>query len=423
MKRAITTPLTLIALVACNGEPRASSPLSSNAGARAASAGAAGGNGGSSDVTGPGDAGAEAPGPGQGDGTPEASSGFAIVDVPGGPCQESNEPQRTLLAADASSITFDRAGRVADRHFAFDSASLAFVTFDADDAEPGGAALATEPVYADVVALSGDGSGLRALEIDDTGALVASRFDAQGSRLGASFELDATQTTHHALFAAGERALAVWNVAGELRGRPLGVDGPEGAAFDFGAASCGDYGCQPFVLRASGPFIVVWGRVLHDASFGVSFSAIDPGGTVLSSKPVLASFANYQLVDAALFADESIALLISEGFPARGVLLQRLDPFGNIAEPAQRLLGAVEPWALASHGSSLAVVARSAADRAMLRTFSSSQQASEHWTCLDDNQAGAGFAPRAAIFATEGGYGLVVRRTDGSSVYVASSAP
>jgi hypothetical protein len=118
-----------------------------------------------------------------------------------------------------------------------------------------------------------------------------------------------------------------------------------------------------------------------------------------------------------------IALLLAEGFPPRGVLLQRLDPFGNIAEPAQRLLGAVEPWALASHGSSLAVVARSAADRALLRTFSPSGQASEQWTCLDDNQAGARFAPRAAVFATEGGYGLVVRRTDGSSAYAASPAP
>jgi hypothetical protein len=167
----------------------------------------------------------------------------------------------------------------------------------------------------------------------------------------------------------------------------------------------------------------VWGRVLHDGSFGISFSAIDPGGAVLSSEPVLASFASYQLVDAALLADESIALLISEGFPPRGVLLQRLDAFGNIAEPAQRLLGAVEPWALASHGLSLALTARSAADRAMLRTFSSSQQASEHWSCLDDNQAGASFAPRAAVFATEGGYGLVVRRTDGSSAFVASPAP
>jgi hypothetical protein len=153
------------------------------------------------------------------------------------------------------------------------------------------------------------------------------------------------------------------------------------------------------------------------------FGAIDPGGAVLGSKAVLASLADHQLVDAALLADESSALLIGEGFPPRGVLLQRLDPFGNIAEPAQRLLGAVEPWALASHGSSLAVVARSAEDRAVLRTFSSSQQASEHWTCLDDNHAGASFAPRAAVLATEGGYGLVVRRTDGSSAHIASPAP
>jgi hypothetical protein len=423
MKRSITTPLTLLALIACDGEPRASSSLPSNGSARAApSAGAAGDNGGALDVARPRDAGAEAPGPGEGNGTAEASTGFAIVEVPGGPCQESSAPQRTLLAADAASITFDRAGRVADRYFAFDSASLAFVTFAADG-PPGEGALALAPVYADVVALSGDGSGLRALEIGDTGTLVASRFDAQGSRIGASFELDATATTHHALHVAGERALAVWNVAGELRGRPLGADGPEGAAFDFGAASCGDYGCQPFLLGASGRFILVWGRVLHDGTFGISFAAIDPSGAVLSSKPVLASFARYQLLDAALLADESIALLIGEGFPPRGVLLQRLDAFGNIAEPAQRVLGAVEPWALASHGSSLAVVARAAADRAMLRTFSSSKQASEHWTCLDDNLTGTAFAPRAAVFATEAGYGLVVRRTDGSSVYATSAAP
>jgi hypothetical protein len=432
MKRSASTALTLLALAACTGEPRAPerAPVGSsgNGGSAAAPNEAPGVPGAAlqpaagigSDT----DAGTPASTRGGGsNAATEPGSAFPVVDVPAGPCVESDAAPRTLVAADAAGITFDRAGRVADRYFAFDSASLAFVTFAADAAQPGDGALASALVYADVVALSGDDSSLRALEIDEAGKLVVSRFDVAGVRASTSFELDGTNTTHHALLATGERALAAWNVTGELRGRLLGADGPHGPAFDYGAGSCGDHGCQPVLLEAPGRFVLLWGRVLHDGTFGIGFSVINPDGEVLTTKPVLASFAEYRLVDAVLLADESIALLIAEGFPSRGALLQRLDPVGNVAEPAQRLLGAVEPWAIASDGMSLAVVARSATDRAMLRTFSASNTPSEHWTCLDDNLAGEAFAPRAVVLGTRDGYGLVVRRMDGSSAFAVTAAP
>jgi hypothetical protein len=425
MKRS--TPLTLLALASCAGEPRApSSPPSGSGNGNATAAGMAGDDRGELDAErgASGGGGADVSGAGGGaDAAPQSSAEFAIADVPSGPCRESSAPQRTLLAADAAGLTFDRGGRVADRYFAFDSASLAFVTFAADGGVPGDEPLASAPVYADVVALASDGAALRALEIDAAGKLVVSRFDAQGARLGASFELDGANTTDHALFAAGDRALAVWNVAGELRGRVLGSDGPQGSAFDFGTASCGEHSCHPIVLGAASHYVLVWGRALHDGIFAISFSAVDLDGTVLSTKQVLASRIGYRLVDAALLADESLALLIAEGFPSRGVLLEHLDAFGNVEGPAQRLLGAVEPWTVASHASTLAVVAQSTDDRALLRTFSSVEQASEDWICLDDNQAGAAFAPRAALFATGEGYGLVVRRMDGSSAFAATAPP
>ncbi len=427
MKLSAPTALTLLAVAACTGDPgkpgKASTESNGSGGSAttpavpdAALQPAAGF---AADT----DAGAPALSRGGGgNAVTEPGAQLAVVDIPAGPCVESDAPHTTLLAADASGITFDRAGRVADRYFAFDSASLAFVTFAAD-AQPGDGPLASAAGFADVVALSGSDSSLRALEIDDAGKLVASRFDVWGVRGGTSFELDGMGSAHHALLATGERALAAWDVAGELSGRLLGADSPAGAAFDYGAGSCGDHDCRPILLEAPGRFVLLWGRVLHDGTFGISLSVIDPDGVVLSTKPVFASFAEYRLVDAALLADESIALLIAEGFPSRGALLQRLDPGGNIAEPAQRLLGAVEPWAIASHGESLAIVARSATDRALLRTFSTTHTASEQWTCLDDNLAGEAFAPRAAVFGMDHGYGLVMRRLDGSSAFAVTAMP
>lgn len=417
----------LLLLAACSGEPSTAAPLD---GAGAGGAGqpepgsgdaGPGGDAGSQGSSGGSDGGpADAGVSGQGGGG--SSSEIHTVDVPDAPCVESGAPQRTLLAADELGITFDRAGRAGERYFAFDSASLAFVTF-ADVAPTPDTPLAAAPIYADLVALSGEGAGRRALEIDDAGALVVSRFGPDGARIGSPVELDGASTSHHALLAAGDRALALWNVGGELRGHALGAEGTVGERLDFGAGSCGEYGCTSVILAADEHFAVVWGRVLHDGTFGLSFAAIDASGGILSVKPVLASFGEYQLADAAILPDESLAVLLAEGFPSRGVLLQRLDVFGNVSGPSQRLLGAVEPWAIASQGSTLGVVARSAADRAMLRTFSGAGQASGAWTCLDDNATGEAFSPRAAIFADVDGYGLVVRRMDGASTFSVLPAP
>ncbi len=411
MKRLACAGAALLVAGAACGVSEGEPPSSSGAGAGRSGIDAADGTGARLDGGGNPERPVQADGGSAGAAEPEP---FEVVDVPDAPCTPTTAALITILLPEPLKITFDHAGSVAERRFAFDSGTLAFVTFPSDAAS---AADASPPVYGDLLALSGNGTGLRALELDASGALVATAFDAWGVRLATSINVDEAGTGNHALLSAGERSLAVWRTGRELRSRVLGATAVQGQIFDFGPASCGEHDCNPIVLGSEGHFVLVWGRTAHDAGFSVSFAAIGTGGATLSIKTVLSSREEYRLVDAALLADQSIALLLSEGAPSRAAVLQMLDRFGNLAGPARRLLGAAEPWSVASHGSSLGVVARSLEDQAVFRSFSALGQPSGAWSCIDDSEPGSGFAPRAAIFAEPGGYGMVVRRIDGSASY------
>jgi len=175
------------------------------------------------------------------------------------------------------------------------------------------------------------------------------------------------------------------------------------------------------VLESDARYFVIWTRSSYDGSSAISVAVLNPEGPIIALRTAWVGSGNYELTAATLLGDESLALVLGEGLPVRATLVMLLDPFGN-ARAGYRLLGAAEPWGIATLGSGFAVAARSEQDRALLRALSSDGEAEGDWVCLDDADQPEGFAPRAALFAEPNGYGLVVRRSDGSASYLATDA-
>lgn len=355
--------------------------------------------------------------PSTGGGSPDAGSDVSepaaaqLVEIAGESCVPTSAEPRLIQAADPFGLTFDQAGSSGERHFAFDSGSLAFVTFASDGSG------ASEPIYQDLAALVGSASGLSGLSIDDAGNLISVAFDEQGISTGASVEVAGPGTESHAL-APGDVTLAVWCVDKELQGSLLEPSGSVRAEVSLGKLSCGDYGARAVALWTPPNFTVLWSRVVHEGTSALSWAVIDTGGSVLASRSLLARAEYHALASATALADGKMALLISEGFPPRGSLLMYLDAFGHPRGPSYRLLGSVEPWSVASGGASVGVTARSSDGRAVFRTISSTGEALSPWVCLDDAAPGTAFSPRAALFPKAAGFGAVVRRSDGAAAYL-----
>jgi hypothetical protein len=401
----------LFALTGCGEDARPLPPLPMGMGGEA---GASGGAAGAPESGGAAGTGAASGSGGAGSGGAPVGS-LEVVDVPDEPCTATTALPVTVMEPEPLGIVFERAGAIGDRRFAFDSASLAFMTFDSDGSAP------SPLVLRDVAALVAHGEGLLALEIDAGGELVATSFDALAVPVGESVKLDGTFTESHALASSPGLALAVWGVEGELRGRLLPADGAPGDLLSFGSQSCGEYGCKPVTLWNGHHFIVIWSRVLNGGMVRASWAAVAENGTIVSTKTLFTDVVFHQIIDAALLPDEGIAVLISEDFPSAAPLLLFTDAFGNGRMPAYRFLGAPEPWGVASHGSDLALVARSDEEQAVFRPLSAAGTPLGAWVCLDDSGPNTNFYPRAAIHSTSSGYGLVVRRTDGSATYLSTN--
>ncbi len=355
--------------------------------------------------------------PDAGSGGPDAGASTGVIrDLAGDTCVPTTALPVAMLEAGPRGLTFDHAGVMGDRRFAFDSGTLAFLTFAAD-----GSATA-EPPAGDVVAVAGTPAGLSALTIDTAGGLLLSFFDTFGAVAAPSIELDGPRTDSHALAVGPQSTLAVWSTDTELKGIMITPDGVKSEPIEFGAQSCGEYGCKPVVLSGASNFTVLWSRVRHDGLSMLTWAALGTDGSIINAKAVLASRKFYQLADATLLDEQSIALVLTEGFPPEAPVLVFLSPFGNVQGPAQRLLGAVEAWSIASHGSSVAIAARSDEEQAVFRAFTSSGEASSPWSCLDDSEKNSAFSPQAALFADGAGYGLLVRHTNGSAAYLSTDA-
>lgn len=342
-------------------------------------------------------------------GSPE----IVIVDVPAPEqCTVSDAEPRVFMPPEALELVFDRADAVGPRYFAFDSASLALITFGKAGAD------ASAISYATLAAVAPFGEDLVTLELGDDGELLARSYDGFLEPQGDELALETAATFAHALGASSDSLLALWGSGGELRGRAFEPDGSLDTAFDFGARSCTDHGCKPLALWTGERFVVLWSRIDDNAKSVLSWAVVTREGTIETTRNVLRAEDPYSLVGATRFADDHLAILLTEGAPAAAPVLLVVDEFGVPNPVLQRLEGATEAWGIASNAAGLAVVARSRSAQAVFRGFNADREPLGPWVCIDDSGIDTAFEPRAALFSEASGYAAVVRQTDGSAAYL-----
>lgn len=337
-----------------------------------------------------------------------------IVDVPGAEhCSPTEATPAVFMPPEELGLVFDRAGVVGDRRYAFDSASLALVTFG------DGGADSSAISYGDLVAVAAFGENVHTLELGDGGELLARTYDAFLEQRDGELQLEDGENLVHALGASEQTLLAVWHGDGELRGSSFSPGGDLGESFDFGPRSCGDYGCVPRISWTGERFVVLWTRVEADGKSVLAWAALTEEGAIIATRNVFAADDHYGLVDATPLEDGRLAVLLTLGAPALAPILLFVDEHG-VAEPVlQRLEGATEAWSIARSGSGLALAARSSLSQAVLRSFDADGKVAGDWVCLDDSGIDTAFEPRAALFAEGTALGAVVRLTDGSGAYLA----
>jgi hypothetical protein len=396
--------LLLLGWLAACGETRPAPALATSGNAGRFSVGEAGHGGGAIDAGG--DAGAG--GSGEAD-SPEV----VIVDVPAAePCTVSDAEPRVFMPPEPLQLVFDRAGAAGPRYFAFDSASLALITFGKAGADP-------SPIsYITLAAVAAFGEDLVTLELGDGGELLARSYDGFLEPQDGELTLETDATFAHALGASPESLVALWGSGGELRGRAFTPDGSLDATFDFGPRSCTDHGCKPFALWTGERFVVLWSRNDDAARSVLSWAVVTREGTIEATRNVLRAEDPYSLVGAARLADGQLAILLTEGAPAVAPVLLVVDEFGVPNPVLQRLQGASEAWGIASSAAGLAVVARSNTAQAVFRGFNADREPLGTWVCIDDSGIDTAFEPRAALFSEASGYAAVVRQTDGSAAYL-----
>ena len=357
---------------------------------------------------------AAVPGAGGGQSGGGGNVAVEIVDVPGAEqCSPTTTTPAVFMPPEELGLVFDRAGVIGERRYAFDSASLALLTFGEGGADSSAIS------YGDLVAVAALGENVHTLELGDGGELVARAYDAFLEQRDGELLLEGSESLVHALGASEQTLLAVWNSAGELRGSSFSPDGVLGDSFDFGLRSCGDYGCVPRISWTGERFVVLWSRVEADGTSVLSWAALTEEGAIIATRNVFAADEHYGLVDATPLEDGRLAVLLTLGAPALAPILLFVDEHG-VAEPVlQRLEGATEAWSIARSGSGLALVARSSLSQAVLRSFGADGKVAGDWICLDDSGIDTAFEPRAALFADGAALGAVVRLTDGSAAYLA----
>lgn len=408
-RRAAVLPLLLLLQFVACGESDRTPPAASGAAPSAAGSAAVAARGGTDEDGGE---------PGSSGGMPGAGGAgldsVEIIDVDElGPCEPVTAEPQVFMAPEPLELVFDRAGSLGGRRFALDSVSLALMTFESDEAS------ASPIAYAPFMAAAPLGDALVTLELAEQGELVARAYDGQLMPGQPELTLDVAGTVSHALGAASDELLAVYCDGSELRGQRFTPSELVGDGFDFGPRSCGDNNRYTSVLWSGERYVVLWSRVDVNDHSVVSWAAIDRDAGIVSSRNVLDAEDRYQLVGATQLSDGRVAVLLTEGAPANAPVLMFLNAFGAPERRLYRFLGASEAWGVVSAGDGLALVARSNDSQAVLRRVGADGSASEPWICLDDSGIDTAFEPRAALFAESGGYGAVIRLTDGSAAYLA----
>jgi hypothetical protein len=354
-------------------------------------------------------------GAGQGDTTSVelGGAGSNVVEVveepPGDDAATLETTPQVFLPTTEAFYVFDRAGAVADRRFALDTASLALVSFDAHGEDP------SEVVLDAPLAAAPRGDDLVVLGLDDEQQLITTTYDAKLERKLGHLALASTATGAHAVACTAEKCVAAWSEASALHGLLFDTTGALGDGFDFGVHSCGAYGCRAKVANQDGRFVVVWSRTDATGEGTISWGTIDEQGAALSARNVLHATNVLDVEDVAVLPNGRLAVLVSFGSPAENPLLLFLDRFGDIEPTVHVYSGATAAWTLASDGQSLLVSARSESSQGVVRQLDLHGEPQSDWLIVDDSGTETDFEPRVALFSSAEGLSAVVRMTDGSS--------
>jgi hypothetical protein len=336
-----------------------------------------------------------------------------IIDVPGAEsCTPTAAMPQVFMPPEEWGLVFDRAGVVGPRRYAFDSVSLALITFGEAGADPSAIS------FAALAAVAPFGDDLATLELGDDRELVARSYDGFLEQRDDELLLDTEATGAHALGASAQNVLAVWGSGGELHGRALVPAAALGDSFDFGPRSCGEHSCVPQVSWTGERFVVLWSRVEASGESVLSWAALTEQGAIIATRNVFSAEDHYGLAGVTQLADGRLAVLLTLGAPALAPILLFVDEHGVPEPKLQRLKGATEAWSVASIGNEVTIVARSNQSQAVLRRFDDEGKVAGDWICLDDSGIDTAFEPRAALFSEGAALGAVVRLTDGSAAYL-----
>jgi hypothetical protein len=332
---------------------------------------------------------------------------LVVSDIPDMPCMQTNAAPVTVMESEPLLIAYDQAGVVDVRRFAVDTKTLAMLTFDADGA-------GASAIVPGVLSARSTADGRIAALTSDGHVLSLGFFDSAGQPSGKQVELTQGSTGTPTVATGPSSIVALWESNNSLQGRVADNDGQLGGSIDFGPDSCGASSCTVRAVASGRGFTVVWSRTLQDERTKTSWADIGDDGKLNIAKSVIVSDGQHRIIDLAR-TPSTYALLIGEGYPTRSPVVVFLDPYGNVMAPARRLLGSTEAWGVAAAGTDFAVTARLSDGRAALRSLTTSSEAQAPWACLDDSAPDIGFSSLAAIYGEEGGYGIVVRMTDGSA--------
>jgi hypothetical protein len=353
---------------------------------------------------------ASLPTPAQLGGAP--SQDLEIVDVAAGGDGALEATTNVFLEPTEELYVFDQAGAVAQRRFAFDSASLALMSFGADGENP------SQPVLDLPVAAAARGDELVVLELTQDDALVAVSYDSQLEHASTPLALAGPGTSAHALGGSATQNVAVWSEGARLHGQLFSQQGKLGVPFDFGPRSSADHGTAARVIWNGQHFVVLWTRLDADGNTLLSWATLDDRGVPISARNLLSSAAAVRLEDAVALTDGRQAALLTLGSPAKNPMLVFVDAFGNVDRAAHVYSGATAAWSLASQGPGLLLAARSTSSQGVVRLLDANGDPKSRWLVVDDSAVDSNFEPRVAVFAVDQGYGAVVRLTDGSAAVI-----
>jgi hypothetical protein len=304
---------------------------------------------------------------------------------------------------------FDQAGVVAQRRFAFDSASLAVMTFGADGTE------ASSPMLDLPVAAAARGDELVVLELDQEDALVAVSYDSRLEHGSKPLALAGSGTSAQAVAGSDTRTVAVWSEGTTLYGQLFTAQDKLGTVFDFGPHSSADHGTATRAVWSGEHFVVLWTRLDADGTTVLSWGTIDEQGVPIAARNLLSSASALRIEDATVLGDGRQAALLTLGSPSRSPLLVFVDSYGHISGAPHLYSGASAAWSLASNGAGLLLAARSSRSQGVVRLLDSNGDPQSGWLVVDDSALDSNFEPRIALFPVDRGYGAVVRLTDGSA--------